>query len=51
LESSVRQQRQLRKGIQGDHDVGLLVDDQPWRRAYVVLKPGAKDSFVAKTGS
>jgi quercetin dioxygenase-like cupin family protein len=27
-----------------------LIDDQPWRRAYVVLKPGAKDSFVAKTG-
>jgi quercetin dioxygenase-like cupin family protein len=27
-----------------------LMDDQPWRRAYVVLKPGAKDSFVAKTG-
>lgn len=27
-----------------------LTDDQPWRRAYVVLKPGAKDSFVAKTG-
>ena len=26
-----------------------LIDDQPWRRAYVVLKPGAKDSFVAKT--
>ena len=26
-----------------------LMDDQPWRRAYVVLKPGAKDSFVAKT--
>jgi quercetin dioxygenase-like cupin family protein len=25
-----------------------LVDDQPWRRAYVILKPGAKDSFVAK---
>ena len=25
-----------------------LIDDQPWRRAYVVLKPGAKDSFVAK---
>jgi quercetin dioxygenase-like cupin family protein len=24
-----------------------LIDDQPWRRAYVVLKPGAKDSFVA----
>jgi quercetin dioxygenase-like cupin family protein len=27
-----------------------LTDNQPWRRAYVVLKPGAKDSFVAKTG-
>jgi quercetin dioxygenase-like cupin family protein len=27
-----------------------LIDDQPWRRAYVVLKPGAKDSFVSKTG-
>jgi len=26
-----------------------LIDDQPWRRAYVVLKPGAKDSFVAKS--
>jgi quercetin dioxygenase-like cupin family protein len=26
-----------------------LIDDQPWRRAYVVLKPGAADSFVAKT--
>jgi quercetin dioxygenase-like cupin family protein len=25
-----------------------LIDDQPWRRAYVVLKPGAKDSFVPK---
>jgi uncharacterized cupin superfamily protein len=25
-----------------------LVDDQPWRRAYVVLKPGARDSFVPK---
>jgi len=25
-----------------------LIDDQPWRRAYVVLKPGAKDPFVAK---
>lgn len=24
------------------------IDDQPWRRAYVVLKPGAKDSFLAK---
>jgi quercetin dioxygenase-like cupin family protein len=28
-----------------------LTDDQPWRRAYVVLKPGTKDSFVAKTGA
>ncbi|MGD0493559.1 MAG: cupin domain-containing protein [Steroidobacteraceae bacterium] len=27
-----------------------LIDDQPWRRAYVVLKPGAKDSFVAAAG-
>jgi hypothetical protein len=27
-----------------------LIDDQPWRRAYVVMKPGAKDSFVAKAG-
>jgi quercetin dioxygenase-like cupin family protein len=27
-----------------------LIDDQPWRRAYVVLKPGAKDSFVPKAG-
>jgi quercetin dioxygenase-like cupin family protein len=25
-----------------------LIDDQPWRRAHVMLKPGAKDSFVAK---
>jgi quercetin dioxygenase-like cupin family protein len=28
-----------------------LIDDQPWRRAYVVLKPGAKDAFVAKTAA
>jgi hypothetical protein len=28
-----------------------LIDDQPWRRAYVVLKPGAKDSFMAKTAA
>jgi quercetin dioxygenase-like cupin family protein len=25
-----------------------LIGDQPWRRAYVVLKPGAKGSFMAK---
>jgi hypothetical protein len=25
-----------------------LIDDQPWRRAYVVLKPGARDSFAPK---
>lgn len=25
-----------------------LIDDQPWRRAYVVMKPDAKDSFVAQ---
>jgi len=28
-----------------------LIDDQPWRRAYVVLKSGAKDSFVANAAS
>jgi quercetin dioxygenase-like cupin family protein len=28
-----------------------LIDDQPWRRAYVVLKPGANDSFVEKSGA
>lgn len=29
-----------------------LIDDQPWRRAYVVLKPGSdEDSFVPKTAS
>ena len=28
-----------------------LIDDQPWRRAYVVLKLGAKDSFMAKTAA
>jgi quercetin dioxygenase-like cupin family protein len=26
-----------------------LIDDQPWRRSYVVLKPGARDLFVPKT--
>lgn len=26
-----------------------MVDDQPWRRAYVVLKPGARDAFVPKS--
>jgi hypothetical protein len=26
-----------------------LIDDQPWRRAYVVPKPGARDSFVPKS--
>jgi hypothetical protein len=26
-----------------------LIDDQPWRRAYVVLKPGARDSFTPKS--
>jgi quercetin dioxygenase-like cupin family protein len=28
-----------------------LIDDQPWRRAYIVLKPGAKDSFVPQLGA
>lgn len=23
-----------------------LIDDQPWRRAYVVLKPNGKDAFL-----
>ncbi len=23
-----------------------LIDDQPWRRAYVVLRPGARDLFI-----
>jgi quercetin dioxygenase-like cupin family protein len=27
-----------------------LIDDQPWRCAYIVLKAGAKDSFVPKSG-
>jgi quercetin dioxygenase-like cupin family protein len=25
-----------------------LIDDAPWRRSYVVLKPGARDLFVPK---
>ena len=25
-----------------------LIDDQPWRRVYVVLKPGAPDLFLPK---
>lgn len=25
-----------------------LIDDQPWRRAYVVFKPGADTQFVAE---
>ena len=38
--------------VAGD-DVGSghrwrLIDDQPWRRCYVVLKPGAPDLFVPK---
>lgn len=43
----------LRPGdvLVAEDDVGSghkwrLIDDQPWRRAYVVLKPGAKDSFI-----
>jgi quercetin dioxygenase-like cupin family protein len=32
----------------GSGHKGRLIDDQPWRRAYVVLKPGARDSFKAK---
>jgi quercetin dioxygenase-like cupin family protein len=26
-----------------------LIDDQPWRRAYIVLKPGVRDLFVPKS--
>jgi quercetin dioxygenase-like cupin family protein len=25
-----------------------LIDDQPWRRTYVILKPGSSDGFLAK---
>ncbi len=28
-----------------------LIDDQPWRRCYVVLKPGAADLFTPITAS
>lgn len=40
----------LSEDIVGTGHKWRLTDDRPWRRAYVVLKPGAKDSFVAKTG-
>ena len=26
-----------------------LIDDQPWRRCYVVLRPGSRDLFVPKS--
>lgn len=45
----------LRPGdiLVAEDDVGSghkwrVIDDQPWRRAYVVLKPGARDLFVPK---
>ncbi|OUM05415.1 hypothetical protein BW686_21185 [Pseudomonas syringae] len=28
-----------------------LIDDQPWRRAYVITKPGDKSAFVPKAGA
>ena len=28
-----------------------LIDDQPWRRMYVVIKPGAADLFLPKPDS
>ncbi|KPY45177.1 Uncharacterized protein ALO49_00766 [Pseudomonas savastanoi pv. retacarpa] len=28
-----------------------LIDDQPWRRAYVITKPGDKAAFVPKDGA
>jgi quercetin dioxygenase-like cupin family protein len=37
----------LAEDIIGTGHKWRLIDDQPWRRAYVVLKPGTKDSFVA----
>ena len=40
----------LGENIVGAGHKWRLIDDQPWRRAYVVLKPGAKDAFVAKAG-
>jgi quercetin dioxygenase-like cupin family protein len=40
----------LSEDIVGTGHKWRLIDDQPWRRAYVVLKPDAKDSFVAMTG-
>jgi quercetin dioxygenase-like cupin family protein len=40
----------LSEDIVGTGHKWRLIDDQPWRRAYVVLKPGVKDSFVAKIG-
>lgn len=27
-----------------------MLDDQPWRRAYVILKGGVRDSFLPKSG-
>ena len=40
----------LSEDVAGTGHRWRLMDDQPWRRAYVVLKPGAKDFFVAKAG-
>ncbi|KTB55175.1 hypothetical protein [Pseudomonas syringae] len=28
-----------------------LIDDQPWRRAYILTKPGDKSAFVPKPGA
>lgn len=28
-----------------------MIGDQPWRRAYITLKPGVKTAFVPKAGS
>ncbi|WP_122281473.1 hypothetical protein [Pseudomonas syringae] len=28
-----------------------LIDDQPWRRAYVITKPGDKAAFIPKEGA
>lgn len=45
----------LRPGdvLVAEDDIGTghswkLIDDQPWRRAYVILREDAKDAFIAK---
>ena len=35
--------------VVGEGHSWRLIDDQPWRRAYIVLREGAKDIFIAKS--